>query len=200
MDLTPTHMLALLDARDNHAHRSGPVAGVLRCRNGEVRTEVVHRGRSGTSSDLFREQRGELKWMTIESAITCTEIADLVNCSHAEQKTIDGVLLGRTYLWRILITAQTKNKVEVGDITRKLKSMGGEFEVNSALAGIGRIEKSPYVVTEDPSLSAALDIFRENACDMDWVKRQVHGTHTLFVPENFPRDVPTPDQVLERCL
>ena len=67
--------------------------------------------------------------------------------------------------------------------------------VNTILRGIGRVERSPYVVVEDPALVVALDFFRRNSCDLDWVKQQVYGSRLLYVPETFPADVPTLEQV-----
>lgn len=81
--------------------------------------------------------------------------------------------------------------------TRDLENSVGDL--NLILRGLGRIERSPYVVLEEPALVKALDFFRRSACDVDWVKRQVHGERLIYVPENFPRDIVTPEEVVRRC-
>ena len=51
---------------------------------------------------------------------------------------------------------------------------------------------------EDPSLILALDFFRKNRCDIDWVKKQIYGENVVFVPETFPSEVISLDNIIRK--
>lgn len=99
------------------------------------------------------------------------------------------MLLGAGVFWRVHVSPPTfSSGAKICDIVSSVARVHdknlGLGRVNTILGGIGRVERSPYVVVGDP-LVVALDFFRHRPCDLDWVKQQVYGRRLLHVPENF---------------
>ena len=148
--------------------------------------------------DLLRRVHGEIRWQVVSRSPNPKQIAELLKSAFRQQGSIDAVLLGSEVFWRVIVAPpQLKCLSKMRHVVSALEDSVEDFalslgRVNASLSGIGRIERSPYVVVEDAVTVAALDFFRGHGCDLDWVKRQLYGERLLYVPETFPEDIPTP--------
>lgn len=201
MEITQSHMTAFLHARNRFLPNGVTAWGMFHCRNGDVQTEVFERPERMCTTHLLRQRQGDIGWKTVPTDVRCDEVSEIIQCSFTERRSMDAVLLGPAVFWRIVVAPPAscggeKVREIVSSVNLGLTSLG---RLNAALRGIGRVERSPYVVVEDPALSVAFDFFRRNSCDLDWVKQQVYGRRLLHVPQAFPEHVPAFEEVLPRC-
>lgn len=203
MEITQRHMAAFLNTRNRLLPTGVAAWGLFRCRNGDVRTEVLGQSGSVCTTHMLRRHQGDLGWKTVSRDLRCEEVSEMLQCSFKEQRPIDAVLLGATVFWRVIVAPPAQGSSD------KIRDMLTSFErggdnslslgrVNAILRGIGRVERSQYVVVEDPALVVALDFFRRRSCDLDWVKQQVYGSRLIHVPESFPVDVPTFEELMTK--
>lgn len=201
MEITQSHMAAFLHTRNRLLPVGVTTWGLFRCRNGEVHTEVLGQSDAMCTTGLLRQHQGDIGWKTVMRDLRCKELSEMLQCSFKEQRPIDAVFLGATVFWRVIVAAPNQcSSDKIRDIVTGFERGGDDGlrlgRVNTILRGIGRVERSQYVVVEDPALVVALDFFRRNSCDLDWVKQQVYGSRLLHVPETFPVNVPTLEEVL----
>ena len=198
MEITQSHMTAFLHARSRFSPNGAAAWGMFHCRNGDVQTEVFEQPERMCAAHLLRQRQGDIGWKTVPTDVHYEEVSEIIQCSFTKKRTIDAVLLGPAVFWRIIVAPPASCSGEkISEIISSVKLTLGRL--NAALRGIGRVEKSPYVVVEDPALSVALDFFRRNSCDLDWVKQQVYGKRLLHVPQAFPEHVPAFEEILPRC-
>jgi len=201
MEITREHVQTLLRTRDESFHKGVPASGLFHCREGKLFAEIVREGGCFCGSELLRHSDGVVAWRTFFGDVKSAELAALLVCSFDQRKPVDAVLLGATAFWRVVLTPRAdKSCTEAARDIAKIGVLNGCIsQVNTILEGIGRVQRSPYVVLEDPSLVTALDYFRRSGCDLDWVKEQVYGKLLHYVPENFPQRVATPEEIVRKC-
>lgn len=191
-------MAAFLRARNRFLPTGVTAWGMFHCQNGDVQTEVFEQPERMCTAHLLRQRQGDIGWKTVPTDVCSDQVSGVIQCSFTEQRSIDAVLLGPAVFWRIIVAPLASCSGEkIREIVSSVNTSLGRL--NATLRGIGRVEKSPYVVVEDPTLSVALDFFRRNSCDLDWVRQQVYGKRLLHVPQAFPEHVPPFEEVLPRC-
>lgn len=200
MEIAREHTRTLLDTRDVSFRRGVPASGLFHCRDGKFFAEIVREGECFRGGDFLRRIPGVIAWRTVFGNVKGAELADMLTCSFEQRKVVDAVLLGANEFWRVILTPREGKRYGVA--ASKLAKMGVVdncvVQVNTALEGFGRVQRSPYLVFEDPSLTTALDFFRRSGCDVDWVKEQVYGKRLCYVPENFPKDVTAPEEIIAK--
>lgn len=201
MEITREHVQTLLHTRDESFRKGVPASGLLYNSEGKYLTQIVREGEDFCGTELLRQNNGVVAWRTYPKDVTSTELAALLTCSFDQRKAVDAVLLGKTAFWRVMFTPRAdRSCTEAARDIAKIGVLDGCItKVNTILKGIGRVQQSPYKVLEDPLLVSALDYFRRSGCDVDWVKEQVYGKTLNYVPETFPRDVATPEQIVRKC-
>ena len=198
MEITQRHMAAFLHARSRFLPNGVAAWGMFHCRNGDVQTEVFEHPERMCTTYLLRQRQGDIGWKTVPADVCCEEVSRIIQCSIDEQRSIDVVLLGPTVFWRVVVSPPASwDGDKIREIVSSVHTTTGRL--NATLRGNGRVEKSPYVVVEDPTLDVALDFFRRHSCDLDWVRQQVYGKRLLHVPQAFPKHVPAFEEVLPKC-
>ncbi|CAM9706771.1 unnamed protein product [Ectocarpus sp. 6 AP-2014] len=199
MEISQLHVAAFLRTRDRYLASGVAASGVFRCSNDAVRAEEL--GRVDNKCNLLCQQDGEMRWQTIFDNPHSQQVSEIVECSFMRQKPIDAVLLGSEVFWRIVVTPPPlRCSVKMLNVVRSVREVDNFAKnlgcVNAALSGIGRIERSSYVVVEDAVTALALGFFRRHGCDIDWVKQQLYGKRLLYIPETFPSDIRTLQDML----
>lgn len=199
MEISQLHVSAFLRTRDRYFTRGVAASGVFRCSNDAVHAEELER--VDNKCDLLCKQDGEMRWQIIFHDPHSQQLSEILQCAFMRQKPIDAVLLGSEVFWRIVVTPPPlKCSVKMQNAVRGVLGVDNLHMnlgcVNTALRGIGRIERSPYIVVEDAVTSLALGFFRRHGCDIDWVKQQLYGKRLLYIPETFPVDIHTLRDVL----
>lgn len=199
MEISELHVAAFLRTRNRYFASGVAASGVFRCSNEAVHTEELG-GVHGTCQLLCHED-GEMRWQTVFHDPHSQQVSEILECAFVRQKPIDAVLLGSEVFWRIVVTPPPlKCSVKMRDAVRSVRGIDNFHtnlgRVNAALHGIGRMERSPYAVVEDAVTVLALGFFRRHGCDIDWVKQQLYGKRLLYIPETFPGDIRTLQEVL----
>lgn len=194
-----------METRDHSFGRGVSLSGAVCLREGQARTKFINEGSSVSAADLFEGEEGELMWRTAVPAFTSGVLAEILLCSFNKQKALHAVILDATVFWTVTLRPiPPSSPQKLASIVRSVEGVrdlqSGLECVNGTLCGMGKIEKTPYVVVENPSLAGVYDFFRRNKCDVDWVKRQVYGERLVHVPENFPACVATPEDVSKKIV
>lgn len=194
-----------METRDHSFGRGVSLSGAVCLREGQARTTFINEGSSVSAADLFDGNEGDLMWRTAVPAFTSGVLAEMLLCSFNKQKPLHAVVLDATVFWTVTLRPMPLSSPQkISSLVRSVEGVrdlqSGLECINGSLCGIGKIERSPYVVVEDPSLVGVYDFFRRNNCDVDWVKRQVYGERLVHVPETFPRDVATPEEIRQKLL
>ena len=200
MRITHDHVVAFMEIRDRSFGTGVSSSGVVCLREGRASTRVINDGSSVAAADLFEGKEGELAWRTSVPSFSSGALAEILLCWLHKQTPLHAVILDATVFWTITLGPTSHGNM--GSVLRCLVGVGDVHSclerINVALCGVGKIERSPYMVVEDPSLAGVYAFFRRNKCDVDWVKRQVYGEMLVHVPETFPTKVATPEDISKR--
>lgn len=181
------------------------LSGAVSLREGRARTRVIHEGSSVSAADLVEGNEEEIVCKTSVTAFSADALVEILTCFLNKQTPVHAVILDVTVFWTITLTPVPLASAEkIGEILRSVEGVrdlqSGLQRINVALGEMGRVEKSLYVILDDPSLAGVYDFFRRKKCDVDWVKRQVYGVRLVHVPETFPPHVATPEDISKKII